>query len=308
MKYLYTLLLLIPLSGTSQVPDYFGNNPSWNTGFWCSGSMSCDILGPGVEYEDQIVYYINGTEIIGSETYYKLYKKTYRYQYILGPNPTSTSDEFDSYVRQNNQSIYYYDEVENQDSLLIDYDLNIGDYFTGKAGALNPSVQVESIDSILVGSDYRKVLYSDTVNLSSIIEGIGFLSLNDQSDNHGNFFGASEFFGPGLGFDYILYCYGENNLPLWNSTNTGICQITLDDSEIQSHLDFNIFPNPSINIVFIDLKNTEIENVLIYNLQGQIVHQSGEPEVDISNFESGTYIMEVHTFSGLVMRKQLVKL
>lgn len=84
----------------------------------------------------------------------------------------------------------------------------------------------------------------------------------------------------------------------------GIQQINVTNDEL------SVFPNPSNGRVTIlnngGLKMTKVE---VYNLLGQIVHQSEtrttlKQTLDLSNkLASGTYVMEIYTDKGVVTRK-----
>lgn len=299
-------------SVNAQTPNYFGNNPAWSAGFWCSGGMGCEWPPYTMGFQDQIVYYTDGLEILGSETYYKIRKKTYRYSYTFGPDPDEILDVFEIYVRQEGRAIYYYESSTGQDSLLVSYDLNIGDSFGGRFGVDNSSLQVEVIDSILVGGNYRIIIYVDTLLNKSVVEGIGYLSQYNGANNAGDYFGLGGFFGGGLGFEYSLNCYGENNLPLWNSLIGGGCQITLDNPELENNIQIEIFPNPVNDILKIRAENDEIQSIAIMNLQGQIVVElsvdQSSNEVDVSHLESGVYLVSILTFKGNIVRKQITRL
>jgi hypothetical protein len=65
----------------------------------------------------------------------------------------------------------------------------------------------------------------------------------------------------------------------------------------------SIYPNPTNDLIHIDY---EITNVKIYNIVGQLVKETKENVIDLSEQQAGTYILKVFTPSGVVT-KQIIK-
>ena len=65
-----------------------------------------------------------------------------------------------------------------------------------------------------------------------------------------------------------------------------------------------IYPNPTNSTVTID--GLEIAEVMVYNALGQLVKETKENVIDLSEQEAGTYILKVITPSGVVT-KQIIK-
>ena len=65
----------------------------------------------------------------------------------------------------------------------------------------------------------------------------------------------------------------------------------------------SIYPNPTNGLIYIDY---EITNVEIYNIVGQLVKETKENMIDLSEQQTGTYIVKVITPSGVVT-KQIIK-
>lgn len=63
-----------------------------------------------------------------------------------------------------------------------------------------------------------------------------------------------------------------------------------------------IFPNPASNQLFIDYPGQQIE-VRFWDVQGELVLVSEESEIDCSGLQSGLYIVEVKTVSGVSYHK-----
>ncbi len=75
--------------------------------------------------------------------------------------------------------------------------------------------------------------------------------------------------------------------------------------------DINVFPNPAKNIVNIDLKNLEVEQLRILNTSGQVLLQkatrNSTEQVNISDLPSGLYMISIITTDQEVITKQFVK-
>ena len=66
---------------------------------------------------------------------------------------------------------------------------------------------------------------------------------------------------------------------------TGITQLSTYNSQLA------VYPNPSRDIINID--GVEIDaHIDIYTLQGELIHSTNATRIDISNFDSGIYILK----------------
>ncbi|HWB62571.1 MAG TPA: T9SS type A sorting domain-containing protein [Chitinophagales bacterium] len=73
---------------------------------------------------------------------------------------------------------------------------------------------------------------------------------------------------------------------------------------------FNIYPNPGTDQLFIETGSVAIMSVNIYNSTGQLVYQSAELQnkiIDVANFTKGIYVLEVLTNNGR-FRERWVKM
>jgi len=102
----------------------------------------------------------------------------------------------------------------------------------------------------------------------------------------------------------------ENNTPGCNSpeeveescfVNTN--EISVNDTKIQ------IFPNPAKdNITILCPKNIQLKKVCIYNQEGRklLCKKDGEKTIDVSEFQSGLYFIEIKTINGIIMKKLII--
>ncbi len=88
---------------------------------------------------------------------------------------------------------------------------------------------------------------------------------------------------------------------------------SIDESDFST--DIRVYPNPSTTHLQIDLSNSayrgEINQIELYNSEGKLVlHEESNNEehtINLSEFESGIYILKVANSSGLITSKQIIK-
>ena len=76
-------------------------------------------------------------------------------------------------------------------------------------------------------------------------------------------------------------------------------------SPIQETSDFSVSPNPAHNEITIHC-STPVEQVAIYNLNGQVVLQSTQTQIDLSALSQGVYIVRVLTTDGQVLQAKVL--
>lgn len=119
-------------------------------------------------------YIMNGDTVIGTTTYKKLYDSGVYY----GSCTPMSFGSINLIYEDSAKHIFMRYFNTNTDTLLYDFNLNVGDTVKGLlVGNCNPTI-VTSIDSILIHSSYRKRFnYSNQsypcIAMGSIIEGIG---------------------------------------------------------------------------------------------------------------------------------------
>jgi hypothetical protein len=74
---------------------------------------------------------------------------------------------------------------------------------------------------------------------------------------------------------------------------------TMGVNESETNKSFSLYPNPSSNLLFVNLKdaNTEIYYVTIATITGRVVMMLPQPEwqngIDISSLEAGVYTFQM---------------
>ncbi len=70
------------------------------------------------------------------------------------------------------------------------------------------------------------------------------------------------------------------------------------ETETNESMGVNIYPNPTRDIVTIEVQGTNFENAQIFNLQGQKVMETNERMFNISQLPSGIYLVKVNNELG----------
>ena len=117
---------------------------------------------------------------------------------------------------------------------------------------------------------------------------------------------------------------GSNSALILESPDGTEWEITIDNSgnlsatqiiavfEAGSQNDIYVYPNPTENKVTIDLKTSEIKNVNIelFDLSGKIVfmkfYRTNMINLDLNDFESGTYILKLKDENGNIVRTEKI--
>ena len=72
----------------------------------------------------------------------------------------------------------------------------------------------------------------------------------------------------------------------------------------ENSIAIDVYPNPTDGIICIDIE--DLERIEVYAINGQFIKEFSNSEIDITELNSGTYLLKVFTSSGWVT-KQIVK-
>ena len=92
----------------------------------------------------------------------------------------------------------------------------------------------------------------------------------------------------------------------------GVLGVGLEESVAKTVNDFNVYPNPVVNQLYISSSdNAEIKQINIYELTGQSVFSKVFTmpinSIDVSGFQKGIYLLSVDYMSGSRVTKTFVK-
>jgi hypothetical protein len=162
--------------------------------------------------------------------------------------------------------VYFVKPNQNHDTLLFDYNLLVEDTIEGMLTA-NCTMTISSIDSVLVGNEYRKKWNFTTCN-----EGEGYFIQGIGSDN-----GLIEWINSWGFTAAYLVCVKTSEKILyetdWNSF-VGCVLIPTVEEERNAELDLKFYPNPFSGQTTL-LADNHFQNatLTILNSFGQIVNQ-----------------------------------
>jgi hypothetical protein len=188
-----------------------------------SNAVWCDSVGLNQAhtfYCGILNYTLAGDTIVNGIIYHQLNKQEQSFLvnnswcYPNMPNPFDKG--YVGAIRQDvvHRKVYFLAPSSKVDSLLYDFSLNVGDTLrTYIAQVCLSPVIVTSIDSVLIGSNYRKrwtINESGCMTMGEIIEGIGstFGLLYIMVSYGSNAEGAGEAVSN-------LYCFSQNNQSLY---------------------------------------------------------------------------------------------
>lgn len=204
------------------------------------------------------------------------------------------------------RKVYWRNEYMSSDSLLYNFTLNVGDTIKGFLNPTNNEIIIESIDSVLVGTTYRKRFNIATPiyfyhNLS-IIEGIGSTR------------GLTQLYWGDLFKESTLNCFSVNGSIVYSdSTNpdsTPCGSLTVSLSNLDRNNFLEVFPNPALDFIALAIQSEFLPvDVSIFTIKGEKILalqlQSTECEIDIADLPPGIYVVEAR--GEKVLRGKFVK-
>lgn len=102
----------------------------------------------------------------------------------------------------------------------------------------------------------------------------------------------------------------QNNV--WVATSEGVSKIVPVPSAVTSveKLTFNLFPNPSNDVLYLTNENQEIKQVNMYDNLGALVYTNTSNQIsysiDVSSFSQGLYYVNVQLSDAIIRKKVVV--
>jgi ligand-binding sensor domain-containing protein len=102
----------------------------------------------------------------------------------------------------------------------------------------------------------------------------------------------------------------EDNI--WVATSTGVSKISAIASAVSAikNNEFDLFPNPSSDKIYITNENQKIQKLKIYNNLGALVYENNRNQphysIDVSPFSKGLYYVNVLSFGSILIKKMVV--
>lgn len=212
-----------------------------------------------------------------------------------------------SYLRQDGKKIYIFDNIV--DTLLYDYDLQLGQTLPLSLVVPNNNFYVSKVDSFLLNGSYRKIFkISDTISF-----GVSGLNLYYIIEGAGNKYGLmTPIDASVLNYSCYFSCYGKGNQVYIDSSYGLNCMLKSSMNEHSSSAPFNIafYNNEVVNILslpiehfangiitILDTKGTEIFNAKINSNQTQFaIHKK---------LKGGVYFAKLEV-DGRIFSKKII--
>lgn len=274
-------------------------------------------------------YFFEGTENLNGFTYYKMYQTYYAIGFesdysVLYPQSNNVT-QFIGYFREDpNGKFYLYNNssmpffFNNQffnngiETVFFDNQIvlnsQVGDMYFNTS-----SCQVDLLSVMNINSNNYKLISSSFGGKS--LEGIGKIldsCISPQSlDNTlATFIRIHCYTKQGQTYNF----YNNYHLPNFllvdcntfpNANRQGLSTLSYENSI------FKVFPNPARTIVNVVSNNKNVKEITLYDLQGRVLKtlelNKISTELDISNFQSGTYLITIKTDYGTSNSKIIIE-
>jgi hypothetical protein len=298
MKKLLTILLFIlTISASGQTSVYHpfpDSSANWNFDhiFYCQWGNA------HIDYSLSITV----DTLINGQTYHKLFMPRCEYNPAYDCYPSDTISGYKGAIRQDTASkkVFIVPPFTISEQLLYDFNMLVGDTVKGYLAGYFPNT-VESIDSVLVGNNYRKRWFVDHGNYIHIIEGIGseYGLIRELPGNVLNNFNS-----------LYLNCFVQNNKTLFPDTLSN-CEIIYTVKSFDKTSDkIKVYPNPFNNSFTVDIdQSINVYEFYLTDLLGNIIlrqQTNQQKRINIQNIKSGAYILTVIGNDNLIINERII--
>lgn len=105
------------------------------------------------------------------------------------------------------------------------------------------------------------------------------------------------------GFNMLHNNYGND--AYYDNIKINTRSLSVEDQELTN---VKIFPNPTTDFITIQLPNgMSVEKAVVYNLLGKKLSAQKTTKIDMRDFPSGTYILELTTDKGKTLIRKIIK-
>lgn len=269
-----------------EFPD---SNAVWNIS--AQGCCWADCGGPPspnpVVADHLFSYYINGDTIIDSISYHKLYKSGSTHTHCASPTSFNSWTYYDDYFlafREDTalRKVFWVGPSSTTEYLWYDFSAGVGDTIC----PWDPCTVVSSIDSIQIGSTFRKRFNLANPAVFYIIEGIGSNA------------GPME---PACPFEYwaSLVCFTQEGQTLYPDTVTTCDLITYLPDQPILNAGISVVPNPTSDYSTLYFgRSLQNATLTVINALGQTVVQLSNINgasvlINRNGLDNGLYMLQV---------------
>src|ERR1700741_1013453 len=286
--------LAVPTLFFSQHPI---NALKLDSGEWRVNKVAGGPSGPASNYD--YYYKLCGDTLINGMPYKRVFAAIHN---VMSGPPQSLVFQPHGDFRQDSlaKRSYYHQMSVNTDSLIMDYNLNLGDTIKGGfySYMLPPNLSViVKIDSVVFGSIKHKVLFTDTVMGISNPAGIWFL------EGVGNVCGFLEpIVIPLSGYGTFLQSFTENYS----------CSDVSSIQDLQGSKGLFVYPNPVVSELHVSTP-LFIRNMIVYDITGKKVKEfTAEHDVNVfslpvTELEKGVYYTRFFFIDGTSITSTFMK-
>lgn len=263
--------------------EYFNGDARWHHHY------SCFWGGPGMENYNLYSYFTGETEING-----------YTYKIMVTPVHTEMAVPR-TYIRSEGKKIYAINPQTNEDELMYDFDVEVGEIMPMHHDLnLDEPLMVSEISTITIAGEERKVISLVTASNGSvpvapiIIEGIG----NSISGLFGFIYGWFDCSISPVCYsiDGTSYSWEINAaIPFQNFQSAGgVCAIA-DNIGENEKARIQVYPNPATASIRLSSDIPPNSTYSIRNLMGTtiITGNTGSIEIPIETLSSGIYLISI---------------
>lgn len=251
--------------------------------------------------DDDHRLFFNGDTVIGLNIYKKIFASGCTHLVTSGGCESYYSNVYQGALRQDTslRKVFFVFPLSFVDTLLYDFNLSIGDTLPITFINYSPDVFITSIDSVLMGSDYRKrfmlSIQRDWGVYGSLIEGIG------------STYGLLNPMIPWFEAGSYLRCFTLNNQTLYQDPAWS-CIIDVGINEAANNNSVNISPNPAQNSITITNNQTKELSLTIFSSIGEVVIRTALMKdaaitVNLSTLPSGIYLVKAQSDKNFAVRK-----
>ena len=244
-------------------------------------------------------YYFDGDTLINSEIYHKVYRSEVdsMVDWNLGSLPPMIESGYVGALRDDsaaNQSFFVFRDTE-EDSLLFDYNLNIGDSLRGCMVAWDyQRPVVTSIDSVLIDGSFRNRWNFSEVQLPwpdpespYFIEGVGSsVGLFEHVWSYNIDFRLR---------NLVCVKYGNDLVFQTDYESLYGCNFVSTGTELSNDFGLTFYTNPTNGTLVVQSESSQPMEITVFNSIGQTIYSrsnvTNNTIIDLGDTETGIYLV-----------------
>ncbi|MEM9921873.1 MAG: T9SS type A sorting domain-containing protein [Bacteroidota bacterium] len=254
-------------------------------------------------YHDVFTTVLSGDTLINGQTYHKALvfrEATHSTDSTVQTDPIFLDGTY--FVREEGKKFYFMERGYEQELVLADFDLQLGDTVE-HVWCHGQSLVVERVDTLSVGNRRLAIYIFD--NQWAMIEGVGSTAgfINGPCGLHG--------------FTRTLECFqiGDDLFDDWKVVSRN-CDLDIDlitstiEADAEAFIQGKLYPNPTNNELNIQLENAHLQCIDVHDLYGRSLLQlkeqtlplktsTGSYRLDVATWPDGLYHVRLQTDRGI---------